>query len=379
MATESDMMNEAKPADVLEEFAKDSRPSNANVDLEVQAEEGRQTNGEPNPLADPESKGIGEISAAQGLQSSIPEASTPRRRKGGGSRTSLGKKRSRLNAIKHGLSAKTVLLEGESSEEFNALLEGFRRDFPPLGMVEEVLVYNLAALQWRRRRVWRAEQAEIQLGKMYHSLTAKREKQDREEALLIETSMDAQFAEAAHNRRQLPIPGLMAHWENPVIRANILELFATLYQAVSIRIFYPDRDLEIINRIFGLFVPCECRIIYNLCITSGRMIKDDKAECLLKEFDLPLLERRDKFLDYLKELTKHYKSLAEPFDDYSAAQESLESEAAVVLEPGRLDRILRYSASLERDFDRTLTQLDRLQRMRKGQPVPPTLNVNLST
>ncbi len=26
----------------------------------------------------------------------------------------------------------------------------------------------------------------------------------------------------------------------------------------------------------------------------------------------------------------------------------------------------------------SLTQLERLQRMRKGQPVPPTLNVNLS-
>ncbi len=43
-----------------------------------------------------------------------------------------------------------------------------------------------------------------------------------------------------------------------------------------------------------------------------------------------------------------------------------------------LDRLLRYEASLERSFDRTLSQLERLQRMRAGQAVPPELKVRLS-
>ena len=37
-----------------------------------------------------------------------------------------------------------------------------------------------------------------------------------------------------------------------------------------------------------------------------------------------------------------------------------------------LDRLLRYETSLERSFDRTFSQLERLQRMRLGQPVLPT-------
>ena len=41
-------------------------------------------------------------------------------------------------------------------------------------------------------------------------------------------------------------------------------------------------------------------------------------------------------------------------------------------------RLLRYEASLERSFDRTLTQLERLQRMRLGQLVPPPLKVDIS-
>lgn len=44
-----------------------------------------------------------------------------------------------------------------------------------------------------------------------------------------------------------------------------------------------------------------------------------------------------------------------------------------------LDLLIRYESSLERAFDRALNQLERLQRIRKGQPVPPTLSVNVST
>ena len=44
-----------------------------------------------------------------------------------------------------------------------------------------------------------------------------------------------------------------------------------------------------------------------------------------------------------------------------------------------LDRLLRYEASLDRSFDRTFSQLERLQRMRLGQPVLPKLEVRHST
>ena len=45
--------------------------------------------------------------------------------------------------------------------------------------------------------------------------------------------------------------------------------------------------------------------------------------------------------------------------------------------PG-FDRLLHYEAHLERNFDRTLSQLERLQRMRLGQPVLPKLEVRHS-
>ena len=62
-----------------------------------------------------------------------------------------------------------------------------------------------------------------------------------------------------------------------------------------------------------------------------------------------------------------------------ADRAKLESLRRTVPESPALDRLLRYEASLERSFDRTLTQLERLQRMRLGQPTLPPVKVDLST
>lgn len=43
------------------------------------------------------------------------------------------------------------------------------------------------------------------------------------------------------------------------------------------------------------------------------------------------------------------------------------------------DHLVRYEASNERAFDRTLSQLERAQRMRLGQPVPPPIKLDISS
>jgi len=43
------------------------------------------------------------------------------------------------------------------------------------------------------------------------------------------------------------------------------------------------------------------------------------------------------------------------------------------------DLFLRYETTLDRAIDRTLAQLERYQRMRLGHPVPPPINVNVSS
>ena len=76
----------------------------------------------------------------------------------------------------------------------------------------------------------------------------------------------------------------------------------------------------------------------------------------------------------IRRLKKHQKARA------AIESERMKVEAArrVVPESPALDRLLRYEASLDRSFDRTLTQLERLQRMRRGLPVPPPLKLEIS-
>ena len=43
-----------------------------------------------------------------------------------------------------------------------------------------------------------------------------------------------------------------------------------------------------------------------------------------------------------------------------------------------LDKILRYETKLERQMDRAMAQLERVQRMRRGEAIPAPLSVEVS-
>jgi hypothetical protein len=45
----------------------------------------------------------------------------------------------------------------------------------------------------------------------------------------------------------------------------------------------------------------------------------------------------------------------------------------------QMDRLLRYGTSLDPEIDRTLKQLERRQRLRLCQPLPPSIEVNVSS
>jgi hypothetical protein len=70
-----------------------------------------------------------------------------------GPRTAAGKVASSRNALRHGLTAHQVVIEGEDPALFDAVHDRFRREFQPVGPMEDFLVERLAGLAWRLRRV----------------------------------------------------------------------------------------------------------------------------------------------------------------------------------------------------------------------------------
>ena len=74
-----------------------------------------------------------------------------------GPKTSEGKAASSQNSLKHGLTAKTVLLPGEDPAEYQALTQGMTTDLAPGNTIESGLAQELINLQWRLQRVPRLE------------------------------------------------------------------------------------------------------------------------------------------------------------------------------------------------------------------------------
>ena len=92
-----------------------------------------------------------------------------------GPRTPEGKARSSMNALTHGLAAKTPLIPGEDAEEFRQFVWDMVADLAPQGPVQAELAQRAAVLMWKRRRLAGAEeQALCQLQERYAERTARR-------------------------------------------------------------------------------------------------------------------------------------------------------------------------------------------------------------
>ena len=69
-----------------------------------------------------------------------------------GPRTEPGKRRSRRNAIRHGLTAETVIDSLEDAADYKAFERAIKSDYSPQTAIEGQLVTRLASLLWRLRR-----------------------------------------------------------------------------------------------------------------------------------------------------------------------------------------------------------------------------------
>ena len=82
-------------------------------------------------------------------------------KKSTGPRTAEGKAKSSRNGVRHGLLAKSVVLQSESQERFEALLAQFVGEYYPEGPTQTALVQIMTAAHWRMLRIWNMEVAGV--------------------------------------------------------------------------------------------------------------------------------------------------------------------------------------------------------------------------
>src|SRR6266550_851957 len=80
------------------------------------------------------------------------DANRQNAQKSTGPRTENGKRRSRLNALRHGLAAETVVEAFENPASYKKFQATIVSHYAPQSPVEHELVLRLASLLWRLRR-----------------------------------------------------------------------------------------------------------------------------------------------------------------------------------------------------------------------------------
>jgi hypothetical protein len=315
-----------------------------------------QLEGAATPLADSESASPQSIATGQ-----LDAPEIQKRRPG--PRTQLGKQRSKYNAMKRGLFAKVVLLSHEPRAEFNALLYGLQESLKPEGVLELTLVEKLATILWRYRRLLQAETAAV--------LSNIEERRD-EAAKLSERQAEYEYSWQSHFAKHSKV-GLMP-------RINDAKTLETCLRHLRIA------KAEVQN--FGLEFeeedpdqPYCLKLVYGIRYPGrpGRDLYDCFVECLNALKATPVERQKrgfssedacvEKFIDEadkeILRLTKLQESL--PRDSALAIkspQEEIGLLKSAIPASAELERLLRYEVSVERAFDRTLKQLEKLQWIR---------------
>jgi len=76
-----------------------------------------------------------------------------------GPKTTEGKAAVRLNALRHGLRARTVVLTGENQEEFEQLCDDLQDEWRHKSRTEQFYVEQMAVSQWKLNRMETAERS----------------------------------------------------------------------------------------------------------------------------------------------------------------------------------------------------------------------------
>src|SRR5262245_20268450 len=93
-----------------------------------------------------------------------------------GPKTADGKQRSRLNALRHGFTAETVIEPLERSQGYRAFEAAIVSEYLPQTPVEQGLVHRLASLFWRLRRATSMETGPLQMqSEILHTFRSSRQ------------------------------------------------------------------------------------------------------------------------------------------------------------------------------------------------------------
>ena len=131
--------------------------------------------------------------------------------KKGGPKTDEGKEISKMNALKHGLLSKEVLIGGEDEEELLSLTKRIRSEIKPETEIERLLTDRIVANVWRLKRALGMENGEVIStggGLMYDSDRFFRYETMLEKSL-YKALHELERVQAKRNGKDVPLPAVV--------------------------------------------------------------------------------------------------------------------------------------------------------------------------
>jgi len=274
-----------------------------------------------------------------------------------GPRTAEGKAMVSMNAIKHGMLSRQVVVRGmqvhERPKEFQELRQRLWDELMPVGAVEEMLVDRIVTAHWRMRRAVMAEAGEI-------ALSVDGGHWERLNKDPIDKALFAMFSD--------PMTELGKSARGLSYLLHILE---ELRETVTREGGLTDGALGQLRSRFGeresSFGGELVRLREELSVNPGGL----SPEALQAE-------QRERVLGRIRGRMNLYKMLQEKCEEREEKEESARQAAEILPESEVLDKILRYEGKLERQLYRAMNQLERLQRRRNGEVVPPPITMDVS-
>lgn len=272
-----------------------------------------------------------------------------------GPKTPKGRAVSRMNAFKHGILSKEVVVRGrcikECEQEFFALRQRFWEDCNPVGVQEEMLVDQIVTSYWRLHRVLKAESGAI-------ALNVDKGNWDRTyQHPVVDTKQWEMDGDPVWPMRHSVFGNFILEKKLKEVRASV-EKEGELTEAAIQSAFFHGEPNSL------------TRDLAKLRLRSQENPEGFGELAFRAKQKNQILAYIDKELDFI--------SWHKPeCEEHEELEEVALQRAALLPSSEVLDKFMRYETMLRRQLRRDMNQLERLQRRWQGEMVPPPITMEV--
>ena len=258
-----------------------------------------------------------------------------------GPKTALGKAKSALNAVKHGIFTKECLkhISDEESRDYEALRLGIFESLKPKDQMQAILCDKVTIDVWRLRKVLAFEQGAMQLE------TLNLDASDSSVELSRQESLVRNYERHKSERTNL---NQLKKWLTTNKTANLSHLSRDTYELLeeivqNLKQHFPENyrhmDIELLEN---------CEQLSEFCTWN---------ELDLNKFKIDLLERIEDKLRSGSNMPNYYENDIREFDHKRSIYESV----AQLPSAENTEKVIRYETHLQRSIERNLRLLRSLQ------------------